>query len=178
MGLRKLEREEKRKSKKEEKGNCSGMYREVMLELLSACWLEVAFWRWRVLLLVSRIRARGKCDRMSFVATQRRKKEPEGSMRSQMWCFTGHWNPLTEFQQPSVRGQGSYLVSHPLPHLPCVSERCLLTVLQDPWGLGWNMRMFDKFSGSPREGENLTGEEGAEKGNISLERSKHMGFLD
>lgn len=40
------------------------------------------------------------------------------------------------------------------------------------------MRMFDKFSGSPREGEKLTGEEGAEKGNISLERSKHMGFLD
>lgn len=43
MGLRKLKREEKRKLKKEEKGNCSGMYREVMLELLSACWVEVAF---------------------------------------------------------------------------------------------------------------------------------------
>lgn len=74
MGLRKLKREEKRKLKKEEKGNCSGMYREVMLELLSACWLEVAFWRWRVLLLVSRIRAGGKCDRMSLSLLREEKR--------------------------------------------------------------------------------------------------------
>lgn len=40
------------------------------------------------------------------------------------------------------------------------------------------MRMFDKYSGSPGEGEKLTGEEGTEKGNISLERSKHQGVLD